>query len=80
MKTTLNLNDEVLTAARALARQQRITLTRFVEDALRTRITSAREARPRFRLRLRTVTGTRPPRVDAADREALYELLDDGRD
>ena len=35
MKTTLNLNDQVLRSAKGRAARDGITLTRFVEDALR---------------------------------------------
>lgn len=76
MKTTLNLNDEILRAARNRARQDGVTLTGFVEDALRTKLLEAEKPRPGFRLELRTVRGTRPPSVDISDREALQEVMD----
>ena len=34
MKTTLNLNDQLLADAKALASQQRTSLTRLIEEAL----------------------------------------------
>ena len=76
MKTTLNLNDQVLRQAKGRAARDGITLTRFVEDALRARLTEARERKRGFRLRLTTVTGDAPPNVDIADRDALYEVID----
>ena len=75
MKTTLNLNDEILTSARNRAIQDGMTLTRFVEDALRAKLVASAGKRPRFRLDLKTVTGSRPPSVDVSDREALYEVM-----
>ena len=75
MKTTLNLNDDVLRRAKASARSSKITLTRFVEDALRAKL-AATDAKPVFRLELRTVRGTHAPNVDIADREALYDVID----
>lgn len=76
MKTTLNLHDELLRGARARAAQRGLTLTRFVEDALRAKLLTDDQPRRPFRLELRTVRGTRPPLVDISDRDALYEVLD----
>ena len=76
MKTTLNLNDQVLRQAKGRAARDGITLTRFVEDALRAHLSDARARKPGFRLQLKTVTGTSPPNVDISDRDALYEVID----
>ena len=38
MKTTLDLNDQLLASAKALAVQQRTTLTRLIEEGLRLRL------------------------------------------
>ncbi len=76
MKTTLNLNDQVLRQAKGRAARDGITLTRFVEDALRARLAPSREAGQPFRLRLETVTGERPPKIDVSDRDALYDVID----
>ena len=76
MKTTLNLNDRVLRSAKGRAARDGITLTRFVEDALRARLAGARGRKPAFRLRLETVTGEGPPNVDISDRDALYDVID----
>lgn len=76
MKTTLNLNDRVLQQAKRRAARDGITLTRFVEDALRARLAGVKGAKPPFRLKLVTVTGHAPPNVDIADRDALYDVID----
>ena len=76
MKTTLNLNDQVLRQAKGRAARDGITLTRFVEDALRARLSDAHARKLGFRLQLETVTGTSPPNVDISDRDALYEVID----
>ena len=76
MKTTLNLNDQVLRQAKGRAAREGITLTKFVEDALRARLTRARDGKRPFQLRLVTVTGDSPPNVDISDRDALYDLID----
>lgn len=76
MKTTLNLNDQILLQAKGRAVQEGVTLTKFVEDALREKLLTERRGNRAFKLRLRTVRGDRPPNVDISDREALYEVID----
>lgn len=76
MKTTLNLNDRVLHLAKRQAARDGITLTRFVEDALRARLADTKDRKRGFRLRLETVKGTAPPNVDIANRNALYDVID----
>ena len=76
MKTTLNVNDEILRQAKECAMREGITLTRLVEDSLRIRLMARTKELKPFKLRLLTVEGTRPPTVDIFDREALYDVLD----
>jgi hypothetical protein len=38
MKTTLDINDELLVKAKALSGRERITLTRLIEEGLRLRL------------------------------------------
>ncbi len=76
MKITLNLNDQVLRQARDLAARDGITLTRFVEDALRERLATVQRSKDRFRMQLKTVKGDRPPNVDVSDRNALCDVMD----
>ena len=76
MKTTLNLNDQVLRQAKQRAARDGIALSRFVEDALRARLAETGGRRRPFRLQYVTVTGDAPPNVDIDDRNALYEVID----
>ena len=76
MKTTLNLNDQVLRQAKGRAARDGTTLTRFVEDALRARLATANDSKAPFRMRLKSVKGDRPPNVDISDRDALYDVID----
>ena len=76
MKATLNLDEKVLRRAKACAERDGVTLASFVEDALRARLASARDTRRPFRLRLETVTGDSPPKIDISDRDALYDVID----
>lgn len=78
MKTTLNLNDQVLRQAKGRAAQDGVTLTKFVEDALREKLMVPLHRQPVFRLRTRTVRGYAPPSVDISDRDALYDVIDRG--
>ena len=77
MKTTLNLNEKVLCQARRRAARDGITLTKFVEDALRAKLASAaHRGKAPFRLQLEIVTGDGPPNVDIADRDTLHDVID----
>ena len=79
MKATLDLDEKVLRRAKACAARDGVSLASFVEDALRARLASAsstREAERPFQLRLETVTGGSPPKIDISDRDALYDAID----
>jgi hypothetical protein len=67
MKTTLDLNDQLLADAKALAAQQRTSLTRLIEEGLQLRLraqagaTRQRPARlPVFKGRGGLVAGVNP--------------------
>jgi hypothetical protein len=79
MKTTLDLNDQLLVEAKALAAQQRTTLTRLIEEGLqlrlRARLSSAKPGRvrlPVFKGRGGLVAGVNP-----LSNKALLQALDD---
>lgn len=74
MKTTLNLDDELVRKAKRSAAERGLTFTRFVEDALREALVVPR--REEHRLDWTTERGRRRPPVDPADRDALYELME----
>jgi hypothetical protein len=78
-KTTMDIDDRLLERARRHAAARGMTLRALVEEALRARLAPRSEAMPRHRFAPPTVRGTRPPAVDPADRNALYDLLDDRR-
>ena len=75
MKITLNLDDEILRRAKIRAADEGVSLTRFVEDALRSKLMDDERKEP-FELNLVTVQGHAPPNVDISNRDALYEVLD----
>lgn len=79
MKTTLEIDDRLLARAKRHASARGITLRAVVEEALRARLAPRPEARARYSFSPPVVRGSRPPAVDVADRNALYDLLDGRR-
>jgi Bacterial antitoxin of type II TA system, VapB len=79
MKTTLEIDDRLLERAKRHASANGTTLRAVVEDALRARLAPRPEAHARYRFEPPTVRGSGPPAIDVADRNALYDLLDDRR-
>jgi len=57
MKTTLDINDQLLANAKALAAQQRTSLTRLIEEGLALRLRAQVGATPRGKLRLPVFKG-----------------------
>ena len=74
MRTTIDLNDELLREAKRRAARERITLRRLIEQALRAHLGRAR--RPgRYNLTWRTERGRLQPGVRLDDRDALFDLM-----
>lgn len=81
MKTTLNIDDSLLANAKALAAQQRISLTRLIEEGLQLRLRArpvapkaAKRKIPVFQGRGGLIAGLNPRSnkalLDAADDDA----------
>jgi hypothetical protein len=79
MKTTLNLNDQLLADAKALAAQQRTSLTRLIEEGLRLRLLATTAPAPRRQVRLPVFKGRGGlvKGVNALSNKALLEALGD---
>jgi len=79
MKTTLNLNDQLLIDAKALAAQQRTSLTRLIEEGLqlRLRAKSASTRQERVRLPVFRGRGGLVNGVDPLSNKAMLEALGD---
>jgi hypothetical protein len=79
MRTTINLDDYLLTEAKRLAQETGTTLTAVIEDALRERLARrAMPARSEGVFRLHTFTGHGlQPGVDLDSSAALRDLMDD---
>jgi hypothetical protein len=77
MRTTINLDDQVLAQAKLLAQRTGKTLTDVIEDALRERLARREVDVRREPLHLRIVTGNGLlPGVDLDNSAALRDLLD----
>ena len=76
MKTTLNVDDRLIRAAKARAAEEGETLTRLVERALRDYLHAPRTPMRSFRAALLTRRGRPVAGVDLDDRDALYERMD----
>lgn len=76
-KTTLNIDERLLARAKALALREGTTLTAILEQALRARLAPRPKGGQQTGFSLPTVRGTAPPNVDIADREAVFDILDE---
>ncbi len=77
MKTTVQLPDELLVAAKKRAAEMRCTLRTLIERGLRHELTTRgnRQAPRRRRIRWVTVPGGLPPGLDVRDRAVMHDWL-----
>jgi len=77
MKTTVELADDLLIAAKKRAAELRKPLRALLEAGLRAELAGARPARTRRRRAIRwvTVKGGLPPGCEVADRERMHDWL-----
>jgi hypothetical protein len=75
VRTTIELNDEVLRAAKRRAADEGTTLKEIIERALRLHLQGAPRKRP-FTLKWKVVKGRVRPGVRLDDRDALFDLMD----
>jgi hypothetical protein len=79
VKTTLNLNDQLLADAKAMAAQQRTSLTRRIEEGLQLRLRAqASPVKPgRVRLPVFKGRGGLVAGVNPLSNKSLLDALDD---
>jgi len=78
MRTTISINDNLLTEAKLLAAQTGRTLTAVIEDALRESFARRNKTSIRKPLKLPSFgSGGLQPGVDINDSAALWELMDE---
>jgi hypothetical protein len=75
MRTTLNLEAELLYAAKKRAVSEHTTLTRIFEEALRAYLAYFEQPDTGFKLRLITKKGRLLPGVDLSDRDSLFQQM-----
>jgi predicted transcriptional regulator len=76
MRTTLDIDDNLLRQAKKLAADEDKTLTRLIEEALREHVRASTRRTGGFRLQLLTKKGRLIPGTNLADRDALYERME----
>jgi hypothetical protein len=77
MRTTINLDSQLLADAKLYARRSGKTLTAVIEDALRERLARRADSAAPAPTRLPTVGGSGVlPGVDLDDAAALRDLMD----
>lgn len=79
MKTTLDINDQLLANAKVLAAQQQTSLTRLIEEGLqlRLRAQSVTASRRKLRLPVYKGRGGLAAGVDPRSNKALLDALGD---
>jgi len=81
MRTTIRLDDQILSEAKQLAARTGKTLTAVIEDALRQALAGQNYASKRQPVRLPTFSGQGiQPGVDLDDTSALFDLMEAGHD
>lgn len=75
MKTTIELPDDLLIAAKKRAAETRTTLREVMERSLRRELEEKTGSRQRKRRPIRwvTLTGGPPPGLDVSNREKMHE-------
>jgi hypothetical protein len=78
VKTTVDLPEDLLIAAKKRAAETRTTLRELVERSLRRELQTEQNEKPRKRRKIRWVTskGGLPPGLDISDREKMHEWLE----
>lgn len=79
MRTTLDIDDALLSEAKRRAADKGTTLTAFVEHALAAALAGRDETGPRYSLAWKTHRGSSPPTVDVADRDHLIDVMEGRR-
>ena len=77
MKTTLNLNDALVTQAKTLAAQQRTSLTRLIEEGLQLRLKAAPRSRTARSLPVYHGKGGLAPGLNGLRNKDLLDAADE---
>ena len=80
MRTTIELDEDLLREVKTQAARKGITLKAFIEDALRETLARRAQARNRQPVRLPVGKGKLMPGVDLSSYAALLDVMEEGLD
>lgn len=75
-RTTVTLDDTLFARLRQLAVRHHQSITETLNGIL-AQYFRPKSRMPKFTLRWEVIAGTKPPIVDPADRDQLYDVLDE---
>ena len=76
MRTTVDLNDQLLREAKKRAASEGKPLRALIEEALRAMLQTSPEGGPEYRLEWRTERGRLQTGVRLDDRQSLFDLME----
>jgi hypothetical protein len=79
MRTTVDLNDHLLSEAKKRAASEGKPLRAIIEEALRAMLQTSQQGDPGYKLEWRTEKGRLQAGVRLDDRQSLFDLME-GRD
>ena len=79
MRTTVDVDEKLLDAARRRAEEQGTTLGAFVEQALTAALAPGPRDRDDYKLRWKVHRGRLLPGIDIANRDSLFDAMDGRR-
>ena len=79
MRTTLDIDDALLSQAKRRAMAKGSTLTAFVEHALAAALADRATVGEPYKLAWKTHSGRTLPGIDVADRDRLFEAMEGRR-
>ena len=79
MRTTLDIDDRLLAAARRRAASLKTTLTAIVEEALAAELSRRPATDDSYRLDWKTHRGRLLAGIDVADRDSLFDAMEGRR-
>ncbi len=80
LRTTLNIDDGIMSLVKKRAAETGRTITEVVEQALRKEVSGQAPRTDRFTLRWSPVAGGTQPGVGLADRDSLYSAMERDHD
>lgn len=75
MRTTIDINDELLRQVKRLAADENLSFKQLVERALRELVNNRSPNRGDYKLRWRTEQGRLMPGVRIEDRDSLFDRM-----